>query len=325
MIPVEQTFPFAGRCAEKKRLSPAGRTPAAFGALAPQELTEHTGRKVPTSGNYFHLHLVSDSTGETLITVARAVAAQYANVTAVEHVYPLVRSQKQLDRVLDEIEEAPGIVLFTLLERDLVLRLEDKCKNINVPSLSIIGPVMQLFEAYLGAATTGRVGAQHVLNAEYFKRIDALNYTMMHDDGQHVEGLEDADVVLVGVSRTSKTPTSIYLANRGIRTANVPLVPGIPHPHQLEGLKKPLVVSLHATPERLIQVRQNRLLSMGAGPSNSEDYIDRQTVTDEVAYARRLSAKFNWAQLDVTRRSIEETAAAILKLYTDRQRQRLPE
>ncbi len=274
--------------------------------------------------SYFHLHLVSDSTGETLITVARAVAAQYANVTAVEHVYPLVRSQKQLDRVLDEIEEAPGIVLFTLLEKDLVGRLEAKCKNINVPSLSIIGPVMQLFEAYLGAATTGRVGAQHVLNAEYFKRIDALNYTMIHDDGQHVEGLEDADVVLVGVSRTSKTPTSIYLANRGIRTANVPLVPGIPLPHQLETLKKPLVVSLHATPERLIQVRQNRLLSMGA-ESGNDDYIDRQSVADEVAFARRLSAKFSWAQLDVTRRSIEETAAAVLKLFSDRQRQRLPE
>jgi regulator of PEP synthase PpsR (kinase-PPPase family) len=256
--------------------------------------------------------------------VARAVAAQYANVSAVEHVYPLVRSQKQLDRVLDEIEEAPGIVLFTLLEKDLVSRLEAKCRDINIPSLSIIGPVMQLFEAYLGAATTGRVGAQHVLNAEYFKRIDALNYTMMHDDGQHVEGLEDADVVLVGVSRTSKTPTSIYLANRGIRTANVPLVPGIPPPHQLETLKKPLVVSLHATPERLIQVRQNRLLSMGAETGN-DDYIDRQSVTDEVAYARKLCAKFSWAQLDVTRRSIEETAAAVMKLFTDRQRQRLPD
>jgi [pyruvate, water dikinase]-phosphate phosphotransferase / [pyruvate, water dikinase] kinase len=283
---------------------------------------------VPTTGNYFHLHLVSDSTGETLITVARAVAAQYANVSAVEHVYPLVRSQKQLDRVLDEIEEAPGIVLFTLLEKDLVSRLEAKCRDINIPSLSIIGPVMQMFEAYLGAATTGRVGAQHVLNAEYFKRIDALNYTMIHDDGQHVEGLEDADVVLVGVSRTSKTPTSIYLANRGIRTANVPLVPGIPHPHQLETLKKPLVVSLHATPERLIQVRQNRLLTMGAEPGSSsgnDDYIDRESVADEVAYARKLSAKFSWAQLDVTRRSIEETAAAIMKLFTDRQRQRLPE
>ncbi len=279
---------------------------------------------MPTSGNYFHLHLVSDSTGETLITVARAVAAQYANVTPVEHVYPLVRSQKQLDRVLAEIEESPGIVLFTLLEKDLVGRLEDKCQQINIPSLSIIGPVMQLFQAYLGAPTTGRVGAQHTLNAEYFKRIDALNYTMIHDDGQHVEGLEEADVVLVGVSRTSKTPTSIYLANRGIRTANVPLVPGIPIPHQLETLKKPLVVSLHATPERLIQVRQNRLLSMGAG-SEGDDYVDRQVVADEVAFARRLSAKFDWAQLDVTRRSIEETAAAVLKLFTDRQRQRLPE
>ena len=274
---------------------------------------------MPTSGNYFHLHLVSDSTGETLITVARAVAAQYANVTPVEHVYPLVRSQKQLDRVLDEIEEAPGIVLFTLLEKDLVARLEAKCKEINIPSLSIIGPVMQLFQAYLGAATTGRIGAQHTLNAEYFKRIDALNYTMIHDDGQHVEGLEEADVVLVGVSRTSKTPTSIYLANRGIRTANVPLVPGIPIPHQLENLKKPLVVSLHATPERLIQIRQNRLLSIGAGTGNDE-YIDRQAVADEVAFARRLSARFNWAHLDVTRRSIEETAAAILKLFADRQR-----
>ena len=279
---------------------------------------------VPTSGSYFHLHLVSDSTGETLITVARAVAAQYVNVTSVEHVYPLVRSQKQLDRVLTEIEEAPGIVLFTLLEKDLVGRLEAKCQEINSPSLSIIGPVMQLFQAYLGAATTGRVGAQHTLNAEYFKRIDALNYTMLHDDGQHTEGLEDADVVLVGVSRTSKTPTSIYLANRGVRTANVPLVPGIPLPHQLETLQKPLVVSLHATPERLIQVRQNRMLSMGSD-NTGDDYIDRQSVTEEVTFARKLSAKYGWALLDVTRRSIEETAAAVMKLLADRQRQRVIE
>ncbi len=276
---------------------------------------------VPTTGSYFHLHMISDSTGETIITVARAVAAQYANVTPVEHVYPLVRSQKQLDRVLAEIEEAPGIVLFTLLEKDLVERLQAKCQEINIPSLSIIDPVMQLFQAYLGTQTSRRVGAQHTLNAEYFKRIDALNYSMMHDDGQHVEGLEEADVVLVGVSRTSKTPTSIYLANRGVRTANVPLVPGIPIPQQLETLKKPLVVSLHATPERLIQVRQNRLL--GIGRTGDDTYTDRQAVAEEVAFARRLSAKYDWALLDVTRRSIEETAAAIMKLYADRQRQRL--
>jgi regulator of PEP synthase PpsR (kinase-PPPase family) len=179
---------------------------------------------------------------------------------------------------------------------------------------------MQLFQAYLGTQTSRRVGAQHTLNADYFKRIDALNYSMMHDDGQHVEGLEEADVVLVGVSRTSKTPTSIYLANRGVRTANVPLVPGIPIPHQLETLKKPLVVSLHATPERLIQVRQNRLL--GIGRTGDDSYTDRQAVAEEVAFARRLSAKYDWALLDVTRRSIEETAAAIMKLYADRQRAR---
>ena len=265
--------------------------------------------------------MISDSTGETLITVARAVAAQYSNVSPVEHVYPLIRSQKQLDRVLAEIEETPGIVLFTLLEKDLVARLEAKCREINIPSLSIIGPVMQLFQAYLGTETSQRVGAQHTLNAEYFKRIDALNYTMMHDDGQHVEGLEEADVVLVGVSRTSKTPTSIYLAGRGVRTANVPLVPGIPIPRELEVLKKPLVVSLHATPERLIQVRQNRLLGIGA-KTGDQAYIDRQSVAEEVAFSRKLSAKYNWELLDVTRRSIEETAAAVMKLFGDRQRER---
>src|ERR1700681_1081824 len=276
------------------------------------------------AGSYFHLHLVSDATGETLTTVARAATAQYTKVLPVEHVYPLVRTQKQLDRVLAEIEEAPGIVLYTLLDDELLQRLETHCRELSLPCLSILGPVLQLLRSYLGAETSHRVGAQHTLNAEYFKRIDALNYTMLHDDGQHIDELEEADVVLVGVSRTSKTPTSIYLANRGIKTGNVPLEPGIAIPHQLETLKKPLVVSLHATPERLIQVRQNRLLSMGAGSGN-DDYIDRQVVADEVAFARRLSARFNWAQLDVTRRSIEETAAAVLKLVADRQRQRLAE
>jgi regulator of PEP synthase PpsR (kinase-PPPase family) len=169
--------------------------------------------------NYVHLHLVSDATGETLITVARAAAAQYANVSPVEHMHPLVRSHKQLDRVLAEIENAPGIVLYTLLEKELATRLEEACRNLGVPYLSILGPVLQLFQAYLGGETKPRIGAQHTLNAEYFKRIDALNYTMLHDDGQHVDDLEQADVVLVGVSRTSKTPTSIYLANRPHRHA----------------------------------------------------------------------------------------------------------
>ncbi len=277
---------------------------------------------ITTSGSYFHLHLVSDSTGETLITVARAVAAQYANVTPVEHVYPLVRTQKQLDRVLLEVEESPGIVLFTLLDKELIKKLEAKSRELNIPALSILGPVLQLFQAYLGATETHRIGAQHTLNNEYFKRIDALNYTMVHDDGQHTEGLEEADVVLVGVSRTSKTPTSIYLANRGVRTANVPLVPGIPIPRELESLKKPLVVSLHATPERLIQIRQNRLLGLGAKSEHGDSYVDHQSVVDEVTFSKRLSAKHRWPSIDVTRRSIEETAAAIIKLWSERQRAR---
>ena len=182
------------------------------------------------AGSYFHLHLVSDATGETLTTVARAATAQYTKVLPVEHVYPLVRTQKQLDRVLAEIEESPGIVLYTLLDDELLRRLEKHCRELSLPCLSILGPVLQLLQSYLGTETSHRVGAQHTLNAEYFKRIDALNYTMLHDDGQHLEGLEEADVVLVGVSRTSKTPTSIYLANRGVKTGNVPVVPGVEVP-----------------------------------------------------------------------------------------------
>jgi regulator of PEP synthase PpsR (kinase-PPPase family) len=255
-----------------------------------------------------------------LTTVARAATAQYTKVTPVEHVYPLVRTQKQLDRVLAEIEEAPGIVLYTLLEEDLVERLEKTCRDVSVPCLSILGPVLQLLQSYLGTETSHRVGAQHTLNAEYFKRIDALNYSMLHDDGQHIDGLEEADVVLVGVSRTSKTPTSIYLANRGVKTGNVPLVPGIAVAPQIEELSRPLVVGLYASPERIVQIRQNRLLGLNVQHDNDQ-YIDRKAVAEEVAFSRRLCAKHNWPSIDVTRRSIEETAAAVLSLLVERRRQ----
>jgi regulator of PEP synthase PpsR (kinase-PPPase family) len=271
------------------------------------------------SGSFFHLHLVSDSTGETLITVARAATAQYDSVSAIEHVYPLVRTQKQLERVLVEIEESPGIVLYTLLEGGLTERLETKCREFGVPCLSILGPVLHLLQSYLGAETTPRIGAQHMLNAEYFRRIDALNFTMLHDDGQHTDEFEDADVVLLGVSRTSKTPTSIYLANRGVKTGNYPLVPGVPLPANLERLRKPLVVGLYASPERIVQIRQNRLLGLKADRAD-DSYIDRQSVAEEVAFSRRLCARNSWPSIDVTRRSIEETAAAVLALLAERRR-----
>jgi regulator of PEP synthase PpsR (kinase-PPPase family) len=179
--------------------------------------------------------------------------------------------------------------------------------------------VLNLFQAYLGGETKPRVGAQHVLNAEYFKRIDALNYTMLHDDGQHTDDLDEADVVLVGVSRTSKTPTSIYLANRGVKTANVPMVPNVPLPPKIETLTQPLVVGLTASPERIVQIRQNRLLGLRA-EHDADQYVDRQAVAAEVAAARKLCGRHNWPIIDVTRRSIEETAAEVMALLVARRR-----
>lgn len=273
--------------------------------------------------SYFHLHLVSDATGETLISVARAAAAQYQGISAIEHVYPLVRSELQLDRVIDELESAPGLVLYTLVETTLAERLEKACNELGCPYLSVLDPVLMLFQSYLGTASTHRPGAQHVLNADYFKRIDALNYTLLHDDGQMTHELEQADVVLVGISRTSKTPTSIYLANRGIKTANIPLVPNIPFPPEVEKLKKPLVVGLVATPERIVQIRQNRLLALNA--ENDSPYVDKDRVTEEIAFSRKLCARHHWPIIDVTRRSIEETAAAIIDLHRSRQMAMLAE
>ena len=239
--------------------------------------------------SYFHLHLVSDSTGETLIAASRAAAAQYQGVASIEHVYPLVRTRAQLDRVVAEIDNAPGIVLFTLVDPDLSRRLEAACEDSGSPCLSVLGPVLTLFQSYLGQSSTPRAGAQHMLNPEYFKRIDALNFTMMSDDGQLPETLEQADIVLLGVSRTSKTPTSIYLANRGYKTANVPLVPNVPLPRALDHLRRPLIVGLVASPERIIQIRQNRLLALHAHAQT--EYVDRVAVAQEVAASRRLFAE----------------------------------
>ena len=262
---------------------------------------------------YFHLHLVSDSTGETLIAASRAVSAQFQDVSSIEHVYPLVRSRAQLERAVAEIEAAPGIVLFTLVDQDLSQRLDDACREVGSPCLSVLQPILALFGSYLGTTSTPRPGAQHMLNADYFKRIDALNFTMLHDDGQHQNGMEEADVLLLGVSRTSKTPTSIYLANRGIKAANIPLVPNVPLPPAVQSLKNPLIVGLIASPERIVQIRQNRLLSLNA--NDETPYVDRMSVAEEIAQSRRLFAQHGWPVIDVTRRSIEETAAAIIDLH----------
>lgn len=262
---------------------------------------------------FFHLHMISDATGETLITVARAAAAQYTEVRAVEHIHSMVRSLAQLERVIVALEEKPGIVLYTLVDGLLGERLETACRRIGIPCASVLEPVLQMLQAYLGAPGARRVGAQHLLDADYFRRIDALNFTMIHDDGQLAGSLEEADVVLVGVSRTSKTPTSVYLANRGIKVANVPIVPGIPPPQDLAALQRPLVVGLTASAERIVQLRENRVLSLNA-MAHSDTYVDKAAIAAEIAFARKLCMRHGWPIIDVTRRSIEETAAAIIAL-----------
>ena len=265
------------------------------------------------SPKHFHLHLVSDASGETLTTMAKAAVVQLPGAKPNRHMHPLVRNPKQLATVLQHIESAPGIVLYTLMNPDLADLLEKRCAELDVPCIFVLRPVLQAFEAYLKMPARAVVAGQHTLDADYFRRIEAMNFTLIHDDSQSTEDLEKADIVLVGASRTSKTPTSIYLANRGFKTANVPLVPNIPLPPTLKELKTPFVVGLVASPERLAEIRRNRLLALNS--DKFDDYIDADAIKDEIAFTKRLCAQHGWPTLDVTRKSIEETAAAIIALY----------
>jgi regulator of PEP synthase PpsR (kinase-PPPase family) len=237
--------------------------------------------------SFFHLHMISDATGETLLAAGRAASAQYKNARAIEHIYPLIRNEKQLMKVFEEIEEEPGIILYTVVDQKLARLIDERCASMGLPCVSVLEPVLTVFQSYLGTPAGRRVGAQHVLDADYFRRIDALNFTMEHDDGQLPLNMDDADIVLIGISRTSKTPTSIYLANRGIRTV--------------------------ATAERISHIRQNRTLGNTSGFEGGS-YVDRASITEELAYARQICTRHNWPMIDVSRRSIEETAAAILAL-----------
>lgn len=263
--------------------------------------------------NFFHLHLISDSTGETLISAGRAVSAQFQAYSPIEHIYPLIRNRKQLLPVLESIDREPGIVLYTIVDRDLAQLLDIRCRELGIPCVNVLEPVMTTFQAYLGSPSRRRVGAQHALDADYFARMEALNFSMDHDDGQLQEDYDQADVVLVGISRTSKTPTSIYLANRGIKTANLPIVVGVELPISLLRATHPLIVGLVATTDRISQVREHRELGTTHGFDHG-DYTDRATIQEELKYARSLCARHGWPVIDVTRRSIEETAAAIVAL-----------
>ncbi|MBY9063197.1 kinase/pyrophosphorylase [Sphingomonas yunnanensis] len=263
-----------------------------------------------------HLHLLSDSTGETLENIAKAALAQYDDVETVRHFWPMVRTEMHLDRILQEIAQNPGLVVFTLVNPVTRAALENRCRALGLPTVAPLDPVNDALSMLLGQQAKARPGRQHVLDAAYFARVDAIQFTIAHDDGIAHEDWEEADIVLAGVSRSSKTPTSIYLANRGYKTANIPIVVESPPPASLFALDYPLVVGLTTSADRLIQVRRNRLLSLNQAPET--DYVDQDAVAREIAFARRIFADNGWPVIDVTRRSIEETAAAIIALVNER-------
>lgn len=269
----------------------------------------------------YHLHLVSDATGETIHSVARACLSQFDAVEPKEHHWSLVRTVGQLEKVLASIEENPGVVLFTIVDDHIRQRLQDGCRSLKLPCIPVLDPVIATLANYLGVESRGEAGRQHVLNAEYFERIDAMTYAMAADDGQSTWNLSGADLILVGVSRTSKTPTCMYLANRGIKAANVPIVPDVPLPQELfevADADSALIVGLTNTPERLIQLRRNRLRSLSQ--EDETDYVKLETVREEVRAARQLFNRYRWPVIDVARRSIEETAAAVMQLLEQRRR-----
>ncbi|MDX1581579.1 MAG: pyruvate, water dikinase regulatory protein [Alphaproteobacteria bacterium] len=269
----------------------------------------------------YHLHLVSDATGETLVSVARAASAQFERAHTVEYLHAMIRSERQMETVINEIREHRGFVMFTLVNPELRDQLEQACRDLDVPYQAVLDPVLVALGRFLGEESLGLPGQQHKMNAEYFGRIDAMSFTMAHDDGQMVEDIHHADIVLVGVSRTSKTPTCIYLAGRGLKAANVPFVPDVPLPEELEGLTRPLIVGLTISPERLVHIRKARLAGLTGG--DESHYVQLDAVEAEVAQARRLFARHGWPVIDVSRRSIEETAAAIYNLYQRRKEQQL--
>ena len=269
-----------------------------------------------SSMSLLHLHLLSDSTGETLEMIAKAALAQFDDAEISHHFWPMVRSQQHLERILGDIATNPGLVVFTLVNSEIRASLEERCRTLGLPAIAALDTITSALEGLLGQQAKGRPGRQHAMDAAYFARVEAIQYTIAHDDGVAWEDWEEADIVLAGVSRSSKTPTSIYLANRGYRVANIPIVVESPPPSALYGLRRPLVVGLTTAPERLIQVRRNRLLSLNQAPETA--YVDTEKVAREVQYARRMFADNGWPVIDVTRRSIEETSAAVINLLNER-------
>jgi regulator of PEP synthase PpsR (kinase-PPPase family) len=263
-----------------------------------------------------NLHLISDSTGETLSSVARAVLSQFEKVESNDFIWSLIRTKPQLDRVLEAISKKPGIVLYTIMHDDLVEDLRKECYKLQLPCIPVLSHIIAEFSNYLKENISHAVGRQHLIDNEYFSRVDAISYTITHDDGQSSWDLYEADIIIVGVSRTSKSPTSVYLSCRGYKVANIPFVSIETIPTSLFEIKKPLIVGLIINPEKLAQIRQSRLTSIGQEVSNN--YVEIESIKEEIAESRKLFNRLNCPVIDVTKRSVEETSAKIIQLLQEK-------
>jgi len=262
----------------------------------------------------YQVYQVSDSTGEALDRIFLAIKAQFLNFECKTLHYSFTKTENQIDKIISKCKEEKNvIVLYTIIDKNLSKILALKCKENHIPSFEILGNIISDFSKLLKKEPIRKPGGQHALDEEYYKRIEAVQFTISHDDGKIISDLEKSDVVLVGISRTSKTPTSIYLANRGYKVANIPLIPNKEIPFELkENAKKTCVVGLVCDPTRLSDVRRNRIQSMNE--DRPGDYTNKEKILAELENSKKIFKKYNWPTIDVTRRSVEETAASIIKI-----------
>ncbi|MDB9784016.1 kinase/pyrophosphorylase [Pelagibacteraceae bacterium] len=263
----------------------------------------------------YNVYLISDSTGETLDRIFLSLKSQFSNFEYDKKEFVFIRTEHQVNKIIDEcLRNENAIILYTIVETKLAKYLSNKSEEKNIPCFGILGNLILTFSKLLNQKASHTPSAQHVLDEDYYKRIEAIQFTMKHDDGKNTEDLDNSDIVLLGVSRTSKTPTSIYLANRGYKTINIPLVMQQEIPNKLKSEKLNVcVIGLYADPERLFDIRRNRVAIMNE--VNLPTYTDLEFIKKEVSDSKNMFKKYNWPTIDVTRKSVEETAASIIKIY----------
>ena len=273
-------------------------------------------------GHKYQINLVSDSTGETLDRIFLALKSQFSNFDYEKKEYVFIRTEQQINKIIEESKKKENvIILYTIVETKLAKYISHICEQKKIPCFGILGNLILNFSKLLNQKATHTPSAQHVLDEEYYKRIEAIQFSMSHDDGMKTEDVRNADIILLGVSRTSKTPTSIYLANRGYKTLNIPLVTGQEIPEVLK--KEPdnfCVIGLTVEPSRLSDIRSNRLEIMKE--VNIPNYSDLEFIKDEIDNSKKLFKKYGWPMIDVTRKSVEETAASVIKILEIKKRKK---